>query len=59
MFRTLAITFTGIDDPYEEPLNPETVCYTAKERIEESVAKVIAGLESLNYISSSVRVPWH
>ncbi|KAB8334000.1 adenylyl-sulfate kinase [Scytonema tolypothrichoides VB-61278] len=51
--------FTGIDDPYEEPLNPEIVCYTAKESIEESVAKVIAGLESLNYIRSSVTVPQH
>lgn len=41
--------FTGIDDPYEEPLNPEVVCYTAEESIEESVAKVIAELERLNY----------
>ncbi|MCC5670381.1 adenylyl-sulfate kinase [Nostoc sp. CHAB 5784] len=36
--------FTGIDDPYEEPLNPEVVCYTDQESIEESVAKVIAEL---------------
>ena len=42
--------FTGIDDPYEEPLNPEIVCYTAEESIEESVAKVIVELERLNYI---------
>jgi adenylylsulfate kinase len=40
--------FTGIDDPYEEPLNPEIVCYTAKESIEESVAKIIAELERRN-----------
>ncbi|HEY9847385.1 MAG TPA: adenylyl-sulfate kinase [Candidatus Caenarcaniphilales bacterium] len=40
--------FTGIDDPYEEPLNPEIVCYTAEESIEESVAKIIAELERRN-----------
>jgi len=28
--------FTGIDDPYE-PLNPEIVCYTAQETVEESI----------------------
>jgi adenylylsulfate kinase len=41
--------FTGIDDPYEEPLNPEVVCYTAQESIEESVGKVIAELERYAY----------
>lgn len=34
--------FTGIDDPYEEPLAPEVVCCTTEESIEESVAKIIA-----------------
>lgn len=33
--------FTGIDDPYEEPINPEVVIETDKESIEESVEKVI------------------
>lgn len=42
--------FTGIDDPYEEPLNPEVICYTAQESIEESVGKVIAELERYSYI---------
>lgn len=42
--------FTGIDDPYEEPLNPEVVCYTAQESIEESVIKVITKLERLGCI---------
>ena len=37
--------FTGIDDPYEEPINPEVVCYTAKESLQESVDKVITDLE--------------
>jgi adenylylsulfate kinase len=46
--------FTGIDDPYEEPLNPEIVCHTAEETIEVSVNKVIAELERLNYLPLSV-----
>ncbi len=37
--------FTGIDDPYEPPSNPEVICYTAEESIDESVAKVINALE--------------
>ncbi len=28
--------FTGVSDPYEEPLNPEVVCETDKETLEES-----------------------
>jgi adenylylsulfate kinase-like enzyme len=31
--------FTGIDAPYEAPLNPEVVCDTNRESIEESVNK--------------------
>jgi adenylylsulfate kinase len=36
--------FTGIDDPYEEPLAPEVVCYTARETVKESTDKVIAAI---------------
>ena len=32
--------FTGIDDPYEPPLNPEVECHTELETVEESAAKV-------------------
>jgi adenylylsulfate kinase len=42
--------FTGIDDPYEEPLNPEIICYTERETVEESVKKVLSKLEELGYI---------
>src|SRR5919199_3918553 len=42
--------FTGIDDPYEEPLNPEVVCYTAEETIQESVEKIVTFLERSGYI---------
>ena len=33
--------FTGIDDPYEPPLQPEVECYTHLETIEESAAKIL------------------
>lgn len=39
--------FTGVSDPYEEPLNPEIVLETDKETVEESVAKVLKRLGEL------------
>ncbi len=42
--------FTGSSDPYEEPLNPEVVVDTSLERPEESIAKIIARLEELEYV---------
>lgn len=42
--------FTGISDPYEEPLNPEVVLETDRETPEESAAKVIDYLEKHRYI---------
>ncbi|MBV9213634.1 MAG: adenylyl-sulfate kinase [Actinobacteria bacterium] len=38
--------FTGVSDPYEEPVDPEVVCDTESETPEESAAKVMAFLES-------------
>jgi adenylylsulfate kinase len=46
--------FTGISDPYEEPLNPEVVVDTESEALEESVAKVLARLEEKGYVATSV-----
>lgn len=43
--------FTGIDDPYEPPLNPEVECRTDLETLEESVAKVWQKLAELDYIT--------
>lgn len=40
-------SFTGIDDPYEPPLNPEVECRTDLESIEESVSKVLGKFEAL------------
>lgn len=42
--------FTGIDDPYEEPLNPEVIVDTDKETPEESAAKILARLRELGYL---------
>jgi len=36
--------FTGIEDPYEPPLNPDVECRTELESCEESVAKVLAAI---------------
>ncbi|MEY2977017.1 MAG: adenylyl-sulfate kinase [Prochlorotrichaceae cyanobacterium] len=38
--------FTGIDDPYEAPLNPEVECRTDLESLEESVGKIVTYLET-------------
>jgi bifunctional enzyme CysN/CysC len=40
------VGFTGIDDPYEEPLAPEVVCDTEGETVKESADKVIAAIIS-------------
>jgi len=42
--------YTGVSDPYEEPLNPEVLLETDKEAEEESVAKVMRRLEELRYV---------
>ncbi len=42
--------FTGINSPYEEPLNPEIVVDTAAQSIEESVEQVIRALVGRNII---------
>lgn len=42
--------FTGIDDIYEKPINPEIILNTHQETIEESVNKVISYLKEIKYI---------
>src|SRR5215471_10427521 len=42
--------FTGVDDPYEAPLNADVVVETDKETKEQSLAKILAKLEELEYI---------
>lgn len=45
--------FTGIDDPYEEPLDAEIMLETDTETPEQSMNKIIRTLELIGYIPSS------
>jgi len=42
--------FTGVSDPYEEPLNPEATVYTDRETHEESLGRLLAALEAMKFI---------
>jgi sulfate adenylyltransferase/3'-phosphoadenosine 5'-phosphosulfate synthase len=42
--------FTGVNDPYEEPANPELILDTAIETIEESALRVVRLLEDGGYV---------
>jgi adenylylsulfate kinase len=39
--------FTGVDDPYEEPIDPDVVCYTAEETCDQSAEKIINFVDSI------------
>jgi len=41
---------TGIQDPYEEPVNPEVVLDTEHDSSEHNIQKVLSKLEELDYI---------
>jgi adenylyl-sulfate kinase len=45
--------FTGVDDPYEPPENPEVIVETDKESVDESVTKIVRTLELMDYIPGS------
>ncbi len=42
--------FTGISDPYEEPVDPEIIVETDKETVEQSVYKIMKTLELMELI---------
>jgi adenylylsulfate kinase len=42
--------FTGISDPYEEPINPEIVLHTDRQTPEESATRVLQRLTELRYL---------
>jgi adenylylsulfate kinase len=46
--------FTGVSDPYEEPLNPELVLDSGTERVEQSLQKLLRTLEVANYVRNGV-----
>jgi adenylyl-sulfate kinase len=43
--------FTGVDDPYEAPLNPEVVVDSSVEKVEDSVNKILDRLRELGHIN--------
>ena len=42
--------FTGINDPYEEPRNPEITLDTSKESIQQSLDRIIAYLDDNDFV---------
>ena len=42
--------FTGVSDPYEEPLQPEVLLETDRETPNEGCSKIIAHLRTLGYV---------
>ncbi|MGB7293080.1 MAG: adenylyl-sulfate kinase [Thermodesulfobacteriota bacterium] len=48
--------FTGISDPYEEPLRPEITLETNIETMDESVEKILRVLKKLGYIEKQVNI---
>ena len=45
--------FTGVDDPYEPPLNPELALDTVGQTPQACVAQIVAKLEQLGYLAGS------
>src|SRR6202163_3594442 len=46
--------FTGVSDPYEEPLHAEVVCDTSLESLDQSLSRVLAALERLGHLDREV-----
>jgi adenylyl-sulfate kinase len=44
--------FTGIDDPYEEPLSADVVVETDKETPDESVGKILTKAKELGFLAA-------
>jgi len=42
--------FTGVSDPYEEPLKPELIVETDNESLEDSTQKVLGRMKDLGYL---------
>jgi len=49
--------FTGVSDPYEEPLRPEILVETDRETPETSAAKILGFLEKEGYLSGTFSIP--
>jgi len=42
--------FTGVSDPYEEPLKPELILNSDTEQVEESLARLLVALKAQKFI---------
>lgn len=42
--------FTGVDDPYEPPLDPELIIHTDQETPQASAARILTALRQLGYL---------
>lgn len=47
--------FTGISDPYEEPLNPELMIDSGRETVDGSVQRLVTHLERTGYLNGARR----
>jgi adenylylsulfate kinase len=45
--------FTGVDDPYEPPPNPDVTVRTREEGVDQSLTRIIETLERLGYLAAS------
>jgi adenylyl-sulfate kinase len=45
--------FTGVSDPYESPLNPEVVCHSDRETVNESLTKIMRVLSAKGYLPAN------
>jgi adenylyl-sulfate kinase len=50
--------FTGVSDPYEEPLAPEVVVETHREDPQASLKKILARLEELGYVGPAASLSY-
>ena len=48
-------SFTGVSDPYEEPLDPELIVDSSVESVDQSLRKLLGRLEELKYINNGAR----
>ncbi|HEU0169016.1 MAG TPA: adenylyl-sulfate kinase [Chloroflexota bacterium] len=50
-------TFTGVSDPYEEPLNPDVTIDSEAETVDASLEKILAYLSARNFTSEKTLQP--
>jgi predicted metal-dependent HD superfamily phosphohydrolase len=49
--------FTGVDDPYEEPLGADVVCETADEEVDASLRRILDALAARGWIGAGGALP--